>query len=62
VEVADSISIIRNQQGLPEIAAKHVDQNIIHGSLAFFYNKNQYDYRFSFIAKEAKVLIWRLAN
>jgi len=55
VEVADSISIIRNRQGLREIAAKHIDQNIIHGSLAFFYNKKQADYRFSFIAKEASI-------
>ncbi|MCZ2130436.1 MAG: Eco57I restriction-modification methylase domain-containing protein [Bacteroidia bacterium] len=55
VEVADSISIIRNRQGLREIAAKHIDQNIIHGALAFFYNKNQADYRFSFIAKEASL-------
>ncbi|MGF1637620.1 MAG: hypothetical protein ACFCUU_11155, partial [Cyclobacteriaceae bacterium] len=53
VEVADSICIIRNLQGLREIAAKHIDQNIIHGALAFFHNKNQADYRFSFIAKEA---------
>ncbi|HCP94196.1 MAG TPA: hypothetical protein DIU05_09220 [Bacteroidetes bacterium] len=55
VEVADTISIIRNRQGLREIAAKHIDQNIIHGSLAFFYNKKQVDYRFSFIAKEASI-------
>lgn len=55
VEVADSISIVRNRQGLREIAAKHIDQNIIHGALAFFYNKNQADYRFSFIAKEASI-------
>jgi hypothetical protein len=55
VEVSDSISIIRNRQGLREIAAKHIDQNIIHGSLAFFYNKKQADYRFSFIAKEASI-------
>ena len=55
VEVADSISIIRNRQGLREIAAKHIDQNIIHGSLAFFYNKKQANYRFSFIAKEASI-------
>lgn len=53
VEVADNISIVRNRQGLREIAAKHIDQNIITGALAFFYNKNQQDYRFSFIAKEA---------
>lgn len=55
VEVADSISIVRNRQGLREIAAKYIDQNIIHGALAFFYNKNQVDYRFSFIAKEASI-------
>ena len=55
VEVADRISIIRNRQGLREIAATHIDQNIIHGSLAFFYNKKQADYRFSFIAKEASI-------
>jgi hypothetical protein len=55
VEVADSISIVRNRQGLREIAAKHIDQNIIHGALAFFYNKTQVDYRFSFIAKEASL-------
>lgn len=55
VEVANNISIVRNRQGLREIAAKHIDQNIIHGALAFFYNKNQVDYRFSFIAKEASL-------
>ncbi|NLN96683.1 MAG: hypothetical protein GX128_11020 [Bacteroidales bacterium] len=55
IEVANNISIVRNRQGLREIAAKHIDQNIIHGALAFFYNKNQVDYRFSFIAKEASL-------
>ncbi len=55
VEVADGISIVRNRQGLREIAAKDIDQNIIHGALAFFHNKNQADYRFSFIAKEASL-------
>lgn len=55
IEVADEISIVRNRQGLREIAAKHIDQNIIHGALAFFYNKKQADYRFSFIAKEASI-------
>ena len=55
VEVADNISIVRNRQGLREIAAKHIDQNIIHGALAFFFNKNQADFRFSFIAKEASL-------
>src|SRR5690606_6310111 len=55
VEVADNISIVRNRQGLREIAARHIDQNIIHGALAFYFNKNQADYRFSFIAKEASL-------
>jgi hypothetical protein len=55
VEVADNISIVRNRQGLREIAAKYIDQNIIHGSIAFFYNRNQLDYRLSFIAKEASI-------
>lgn len=55
VEVSDNINIVRNRQGLREIAAKYIDQNIIHGALAFFYNKNQVDYRFSFIAKEASL-------
>lgn len=55
VEVADNISIIRNRQGLREIAAKYIDQNIVHGTLAYFYNRNQADYRFSFIAKEASI-------
>lgn len=55
IEVSDNISLVRNRQGLREIAAKHIDQNIIHGALAFFYNKNQADYRFSFIAKEANL-------
>lgn len=55
VEVSDNINIVRNRQGLREIAAKYIDQNIIHGALAFFYNKKQVDYRFSFIAKEASL-------
>jgi hypothetical protein len=55
VEVSDNINIVRNRQGLREIAAKYIDQNIIHGALAFFYSKKQVDYRFSFIAKEASL-------
>lgn len=51
VEVNDSINIVRNRQGLREIAAKYIDQNITHGALVFFHNKKQKDYRFSFIAK-----------
>jgi hypothetical protein len=51
VEVDDSIRIDQNRKGLRDIAAKHIDQNITHGALVFFYSKNQKDYRFSFIAK-----------
>ena len=51
VEVDDSIRIDQNRKGLRDIAAKHIDQNITHGALVFFYSKNQTDYRFSFIAK-----------
>jgi hypothetical protein len=51
VEVEDCIRIDRNRQGLREIAIKHIDQNITHGALVFFFSKNQADYRFSFIAK-----------
>ena len=55
VEVDDSIRIDRNRQGLREIAIKHIDQNITHGALVFFYSKNQADYRFSFIAKWSEI-------
>lgn len=55
VEVDDSIHIDRNRQGLREIAIKHIDQNITHGALVFFYSKNQTDYRFSFIAKWSEI-------
>ena len=51
VEVDDRILIDQNRKGLRDIAAKHIDQNITHGALVFFYSKNQTDYRFSFIAK-----------
>ena len=51
VEVDDSIRIDQNRKGLRDIAAKHIDQNITHGALVFFYSKNQKDYRFSFVAK-----------
>ena len=38
--VDDSINIDRNRQGLREIAAKHIDQNITHGALVFYYSPN----------------------
>ncbi len=55
VEVDDRIRIDQNRKGLRDIAAKHIDQNITHGALVFFYSKNQTDYRFSFIAKWSEI-------
>ncbi|WP_181304359.1 TaqI-like C-terminal specificity domain-containing protein [Rufibacter sp. XAAS-G3-1] len=55
IEVDNSIIISRNRQELRNIAIQPIDQNIVHGTLAFFFNKNQPDYRFSFIAKEASI-------
>lgn len=49
--VDDSINIVRNRQGLREIAAKHIDQNITHGALVFYYSPYQKDYRLTFVAK-----------
>lgn len=51
VQVDDSVDIERNRQGLREIAAKHIDQNITHGAIVFFYSPTQENYRFTFIAK-----------
>lgn len=51
VEVAESINIERNRQGLRDIAAKYIDQNITHGAIVFYHSKKQSNYRFSFIAK-----------
>lgn len=51
-EVKDNILISRNRKGLREIAAKTIDQSIIHGVLAFYYSKNVPDYRLTFIAKQ----------
>ena len=47
---SDSINIVRNRQGLREIAAKYGSEH--HSRcFGFFYSKKQVDYRFSFIAK-----------
>lgn len=51
-EVSDNVLINRNRKGLREIAAKTVDQSIIHGVLAFYYSENVPDYRLTFIAKQ----------
>ncbi len=50
-EVTDSVQISRNRKSLRDIAAKHVDQDLIHGALVFYYSQNQDDYRLTFIAK-----------
>lgn len=52
-EVADDIDISRNRKGLRDIAAKYVDQSLIHGALVLNYSKNQTDYRLTFIAKQS---------
>lgn len=51
VQVDDSVDIERNRQGLREIAAKYIDQNITHGAIVFFHCPTQENYRFTFIAK-----------
>ena len=51
-EVADNVQISRNRKSLRDIAAKYVDQGLIHGALVFYYSQNQDDYRLTFIAKQ----------
>ena len=51
VEVADSINIERNRKGLRDIAAKYIDQNIVHAALVFYFSPNQDSYRLTLIAK-----------
>ncbi|MBQ8720736.1 MAG: Eco57I restriction-modification methylase domain-containing protein [Paludibacteraceae bacterium] len=51
-EVADNVQISRNRKNLRDIAAKYVDQGLIHGALVFYYSQNQDDYRLTFIAKQ----------
>lgn len=51
-EVTDNVQISRNRKSLRDIAAKYVDQGLIHGALVFYYSQNQDDYRFTFIAKQ----------
>ncbi len=52
-EVADNIVIARNRRGLRDIAAKYVDQSLIHGALVLYYSDNQTDYRLTFVAKQS---------
>ena len=51
-EVADSVQVSRNRRGLRDIAAKYVDQSLIHGALVFYYSLSQEDYRLTYIAKQ----------
>lgn len=51
-EVKDNVLIERNRKELRDIAAKTIDQSIIHGALAFYYSKNVPDYRLTFIARQ----------
>lgn len=51
-EVADSVKISRNRRGLRDIAAKYVDQSLIHGALVFYYSLSQEDYRLTYVAKQ----------
>ena len=51
-EVSDNVQISRNRKSLRDIAAKYVDQGLIHGALVFYYSQNQDDYRLTFIAKQ----------
>lgn len=51
-EVADSIVIARNRKGLRDIAAKYVDQSLIHGALVLYYSSVQDDYRLTYVAKQ----------
>ncbi|MVM29386.1 hypothetical protein GO755_05025 [Spirosoma sp. HMF4905] len=54
VEVADGVIIQRNRRGLRDIAARYIDQDIIHGALVFYYSPRQADYRLSLIAKTSE--------
>ena len=51
-EVTDNVQISRNRKSLRDIAAKYVDQGLIHGALVFYYSQNQDDHRLTFIAKQ----------
>lgn len=51
VAVTEAVQIARNRKGLRDIAAKYIDQNIIHGALVFFHSPSQTDYRLTFIAR-----------
>ena len=51
-EVTDNVQISRNRKSLRDIAAKYVDQGLIHGALVFYYSQGQDDYRLTFIAKQ----------
>jgi Eco57I restriction-modification methylase/TaqI-like C-terminal specificity domain len=55
VEVADNVRIAKNRVALREIAVKYIDQSLIHGALVFYFNKNQREYRLSFMARQSEL-------
>ncbi len=55
-EVADNILISRNRKGLRDIAARYIDQSLIHGAFVFYYSEQQADYRLTYIAKQTYIL------
>lgn len=52
VEVADNVRIAKNRVALREITINFIDSSKIHGALVFYFNKNQWEYRLSFMAQQ----------
>ncbi|MEY4936402.1 MAG: hypothetical protein RIS64_2761, partial [Bacteroidota bacterium] len=51
VSVAEKTTIVSNRVHLRNIAAKYIDQHIIHGALVLYHRAEKKDYRFTFISK-----------
>lgn len=51
VAVTNAVQIARNRKGLRDVAAKYIDQSVIHGAFVFFHSPTQTDYRLTFIAR-----------
>lgn len=54
-EVNDNVQIFRNRKSLRKIAAKQIDQSLIHGALVFYYSERQDDYRLTYVAKQTYI-------
>ncbi|MFR9559693.1 MAG: N-6 DNA methylase, partial [Rikenellaceae bacterium] len=52
IEVDDHIIIKRNRKALRGMVKDYIDQQKIHALLVFFHNRNQDDYRVSYIVKQ----------